>query len=143
MTLASGDNLRALYGRRLSGEDGHFDSFELGFYEGMPQDSINDSFYAVPLVLFPLSSSWATYYTNVGVRMAALMKVNTTTAGICGQFRFNGIKGGILSRLLMGSVSAPGGGGDIQFSDVAWSVGLPVTIKKLDLRPPSTTRNAL
>lgn len=140
MSMASGDILRTAYGQRLSGEDGYFDGFELGFYAGEQQRSINDAFYATPLVLYVLPANWATYYSNVGVRLAAPMVATTTGAGICGQFRFNGIKGAIVNRLLMGSVSAPGAGGDIQFSDVAWSVGLDVTISKLDLRPPPTTR---
>jgi hypothetical protein len=50
---------------------------------------------------------------------------------------FTGLLGTTRDPLQGGRVTKPGLGGDIQFSETGWPVGLPITLKKLILRPPT------
>lgn len=136
MALATGPELRELFGKRLSGQDGYYDSFELAFFSGSVPGAITAPIYSAPLVVFSLPSPWASYDATAGTILSAEQTEATTAAGMVTFFRFIGIKAGTPAALQQGTTSTPGAGGDIQFSATGWPVGLPITLKRLYLRPP-------
>lgn len=137
MTLATGVALRDLHGKRLSGEDGYYDAFELAFFAGSVLGTMNATIYASPLVVFPLTSPWASYTNANGTLGVAEQTQNTINAGVCTWFMFTGLLGTTRDPLQGGRVTKPGLGGDIQFSETGWPIGLPITLKSLVLRPPT------
>lgn len=136
MSLATGPALRELFGKRLSGEDGYYDSFELAFFPGYVPSAITTPIYAAPLIVFPLPSPWATYLSAYGTVLTTEQTLTTTAPGVVTFFRFNGIKSAVTDPLQHGTVSTYGAGGDIQFSATGWPIGLPINLKRLYLRPP-------
>lgn len=136
MALGTGPALREVFGKRLSGEDGYFDSFELAIFPKPIYHYASDTVYAAPLVVFAFPRTWATYWPTYGALFVGPKTEPTTTAGEAAFFRINGIKSGVTACLLTGTITKNGGGGDMQFSDIGWPVGLPVTINHLFMRPP-------
>ena len=136
MSLATGPALRELYGRRLSGQDGYYDAFELVFFPGSIPPTTKSRSYSSPLVVFDLPSNWAVFNASSGTIMITPMTRETIAPGVVTHFRFNGILGAVHEVLQQGSVTKTGEGGDIQFPSTGWSVGLPVTLVRLYLRPP-------
>lgn len=136
MALATGQMLRDLMCRRMTGADGYSDAFELVFFPGNSPPYITTTVTDAPLVVFPLAVGWANYFANEGVVMIAEQNANTTTAGVAAFFRFNGIKSGVTSALLQGAVGTIGSGADMIFSNTGWPVGLPIKIKGLRFYPP-------
>ena len=136
MALATGQILRTLMCKRMTGDDGYFDSFELVFFPGNSPPYITSTIYAVPLVVFPLPNGWAYYYPPEGIVMNAAQTRPVTAAGVPTFFRFNGIKSGVSEALLQGTVGITGSGADMLFSQTGWPVGLPVSINALRFRPP-------
>lgn len=136
MALGTGPALRELFGKRISGEDGYFDSFELAIFPAPIYYYASDTVYAAPLVVFAFPSTWAYYLPSHGVIFSDHKTELTTAAGEAAFFRINGIKSGVPACLLTGTITKNGGGGDMQFSDIGWPVGLPVTINLLYIRPP-------
>ena len=86
--------------------------------------------------MFAFPSTWAFYLPDYGAAFFGPETELTTAAGEAAFFRINGIKSGVTACLLTGTITKNGGGGDMQFSDIGWPVGLPVTINKLYMRPP-------
>ena len=136
MALGTGPALREVFGKRISGEDGYFDSFELAIFPEPIYYYASDTVYAAPLVVFAFPSTWATYLPDYGALFVGPKTEPTTAPGEAAFFRINGIKSGITACLLTGKITKNGGGGDMQFSDIGWPVGLPVTINHLYMRPP-------
>lgn len=136
MSLATGPALREIYGRRLSGQDGYYDAFELAFFPGSIPPTTNGPSYSAPLVVFDLASNWAFFDAQFGTIMNTPMTRETIAPGVVTHFRFNGILGAVHEVLQQGTVTKTGEGGDIQFPSTGWSVGLPVTLAALYLRPP-------
>ena len=136
MALGTGPALREVFGKRISGEDGYFDSFELAIFPKPIRYNASDKVYATPLVVFAFPSNWATYLPNYGAVFFGPETKPTTAAGEAAFFRINGIKSGVTACLLTGTITKNGSGGDMQFSDIGWPVGLPVTINNLYMRPP-------
>lgn len=136
MALGTGPALREVFGKRVSGEDGYFDSFELAIFPAPISYYASDNVYATPLVVFAFPSTWATYLPDYGALFVGPKTEPTTTAGEAAFFRINGIKSGVTACLLTGTITKNGGGGDMQFSDIGWPVGLPVTINRLYMKPP-------
>ena len=136
MALATGLMLRTLMCERMSGDDGYFDSFELVFFPGDLPPNINSTIYDVPLVVFPLPQEWAIYYPAVGVVMVSARTAAVTAAGVPTYYRFNGIKSGVSTALLQGTVGDMASGADMKFANTGWPVGLPVSIKGLRFYPP-------
>lgn len=136
MALGTGPALREVFGKRISGEDGYFDSFELAIFPKPIYYYASETVYATPLVVFAFPGTWATYLPNYGAIFVGPKTEPTTTAGEAAFFRINGIKSGVTACLLTGRITKNGSGGDMQFSDIGWPVGLPVTINHLYMRPP-------
>lgn len=136
MALGTGPAMREVFGKRISGEDGYFDSFELAIFPKPIYYYASETVYAAPLVVFAFPSTWATYLPDYGALFVGPKTEPTTTAGEAAFFRINGIKSGVTACLLTGTITKNGSGGDIQFSDIGWPVGLPVTINRLYMRPP-------
>lgn len=136
MALGTGPALSEVFGKRISGEDGYFDSFELAIFPAPIRYYASDKVYATPLVVFAFPSTWAIYVPGYGAVLSSPKTEPTTAAGEAAFFRINGIKSGVTACLLTGTITKNGGGGDMQFSDIGWPVGLPVTIIQLYMRPP-------
>lgn len=136
MALGTGPAMREVFGKRISGEDGYFDSFELAIFPKPIYYNASDTVYAKPLVAFAFPSTWATYLPRYGAIFVGPKTKPTTTAGEAAFFRINGIKSGVTACLLTGTITKNGSGGDMQFPDIGWPVGLPVTINHLYMRPP-------
>ena len=136
MALGTGPALREFFGKRISGEDGYFDSFELAIFPEPISYYASDTVYATPLVVFAFPSPWATYFPSHGAVFFGPKTEPTTATGQAKFFRINGIKSGITACLLTGTITKNGGGGDMQFTDIGWPVGLPVKINHLYMRPP-------
>lgn len=136
MALGTGPALRELFGKRISGEDGYFDSFELAIFPEPIYYYASSTVYETPLVVFAFPSNWATYSPDNGALFVGPKTEPTTAAGEAAFFRINGIKSGATTCLLTGTITKNGSGGDMQFSDIGWPVGLPVTINLLYMRPP-------
>lgn len=136
MALGTGPAMREAFGKRISGEDGYFDSFELAIFPAPIYYYASETVYAAPLVVFAFPSTWAIYLPDYGAIFFDPKTEPTTTAGEAAFFRINGIKSGVTACLLTGTITKNGGGGDMQFSDIGWPVGLPVTINRLYMRPP-------
>ena len=136
MALASGRMLRTLMCERIYGDDGYFDSFELVFFPGNSPPNINSTIYAVPLVVFPLPKNWAIYQPSLGVVMKSARTAPVTAAGVPAYYRFNGIKSGVSTALLQGTVGDMASGADMKFANTSWPIGLPVSIKGLRFYPP-------
>lgn len=136
MALATGLMLRTLMCERMTADDGYFDSFELVFFPGNLPPNINSTIYAVPLVVFPLPKNWAIYYPAQGVVMALARTAAVTAAGVPTYYRFNGIKSGVSTALLQGTVGDMASGADMRFANTSWPIGLPVSIKRLHFYPP-------
>lgn len=136
MALATGLMLRTLMCERMNGDDGYFDSFELVFFPGNSPPPINSTIYDVPLVVFPLPKNWAIYQPSLGVVMVSARTAAVTAAGVPAYYRFNGIKSGVSTALLQGTVGDMGSGADMKFANTSWPIGLPVSIKRLNFYPP-------
>ena len=136
MALATGLMLRTLMCERMTGDDGYFDSFELVFFPGYSPTYITSTIYGVPLVVFPLPKYWAIYHPSLGIVMVSDRTAPVTAAGVPAFYRFNGIKSGISAALLQGTVGDMGSGADMKFTNTAWPIGLPVSIKGLRFYPP-------
>ena len=136
MALATGLMLRTLMCERMNGDDGYFDSFEMVFFPGKSPPYITSAIYAVPLVVFPLPKNWATYHPSLGVVMVSAQTAPVSAAGVPAYYRFNGIKSGVSTALLQGTVGATGSGADMKFTNTAWPIGLPVSLNRLSFYPP-------
>ena len=136
MALATGLMLRTLMCERMNGDDGYFDSFELVFFPGNSPPYITSAIYAVPLVVFPLPKNWAIYHPSLGIVMVSAQTALVTAAGVPAYYRFNGIKSGVSTALLQGTVGATGSGADMKFTNTAWPIGLPVSLNRLSFYPP-------
>ena len=136
MALATGLMLRTLLCERMNGDDGYFDSFELVFFPGNSPPYITSAIYAVPLVVFPLPKNWAIYHPSLGIVMVSAQTALVSAAGVPTYYRFNGIKSGVSTALLQGTVGAIGSGADMKFTNTAWPIGLPVSLNRLSFYPP-------
>ena len=136
MALATGQMLRALMCERMTGDDGYFDSFEMVFFPGNSPPDINSTIYDVPLVVFPLPKNWAIYRPSLGVVMVSARTAAVTAAGVPAYYRFNGIKSGISTALLQGTVGNMASGADMKFTNTSWPIGLPVSLHRLNFYPP-------
>ena len=136
MALATGLMLRTMMCERMTGDDGYFDSFELVFFPGNSPPYITSTIYDVPLVVFPLPNGWAYYYPPEGVVMVSARTAAVTAAGVPTYYRFNGIKSGVSTALLQGTVGDMASGADMRFANTGWPIGLPVSIKRLHFYPP-------
>lgn len=136
MALATGLMLRTLMCERMNGDDGYFDSFEMVFFPGTSPPDITSTIYDVPLVVFPLPKNWAIYRPSLGIMMTSARTAPVTAAGVPAYYRFNGIKSGISTALLQGTVGGIGSGADMKFTNTGWPVGLPVSINRLTFYPP-------
>lgn len=128
--------MRKAFADRLTGADGVYTAWELAFFGGYDPKTASSQLYTPPLVAFQFATGWAYYDTSFGVILRASKIENVTTAGECKFFRFNAVVAGAPIAIFHGSVSKKGQGGDIQFSDVGWPLGLPIELQTLYLRPP-------
>ena len=136
MALATGLMLRTLMCERMNGNDGYFDSFEMVFFPGNSPPYITSTIYDAPLVVFPLPKNWAIYQPSLGLVMVSARTAPVTAAGVPAYYRFNGIKSGISTALLQGTVGDMASGADMKFANTGWPIGLPVSIKSLNFYPP-------
>lgn len=136
MALGTGITMRKLFGQRISGQDGHFDSFELVIFPGPIVNHASSTVYASPLVVFAFPSTWAYYLSDSGAVYVGPKTEPVITAGQAAFFRINGVKSGVTDCLLTGTITKNGEGGDMQFSDLGWPIGLPITITRLYMLPP-------
>ena len=136
MALGTGPAMRKAFADKLTGADGTYSAWELAFFAGYNPKSASSTLYTPPLVAFQFTTGWAFYQTDFGVTLTRNQTQNVTTAGECTFFRFNAVVPGSRIALLHGSVSKNGAGGDIQFSDTGWPVGLPIKLDALYIRPP-------
>lgn len=136
MALATGLMLRTLMCERMNGDDGYFDSFEMVFFPGNSPPYITSTIYDVPLVVFPLPKNWAIYHPSLGLVMVSAQTAPVTAAGVPAYYRFNGIKSGISTALLQGTVGDMASGADMKFANTSWPIGLPVSLIRLNFYPP-------
>ena len=136
MALGTGNNLRELYGLRVTGQDGYFDSFELAIFDGYSPGNTGATIYTAPLVVFTLPAPWAIYDSRYGTIGVTTQTEPTTKAGVAAFFRLIGIKSGTPSPLLQGTVGTRGSGADVTFSAVGWPLGLPITLRQFTVYPP-------
>lgn len=133
--LIYGSALLPLMIQRLTGEDGHYDSFSFNFYSGTDPGSITGEPRTGLLAGYNAAAPWASTLYSTSLYLAGPITLTASATGSATFAELLAYKDGTAARLLHCSVGATGSGKDIIFTSVDWETGDLIEIKQLRIYP--------
>lgn len=133
--LIYGSALLPLMIQRLTGEDGHYDSFSFNFYSGTDPGSITGEPRTGLLAGYDAAAPWASTLYSTSLYLPGPITLTASATGSATFAELLAYKDSTAARLLHCSVGPTGSGKDIIFTSVDWETGDLIEIKQLRIYP--------